>query len=182
MLRARTCLGIKKRIFGGEIVETAFWNNFQDRQRPIAQHADRKFAARNEFLNQQFCIKCGCISERPLEFVAFLHYVDSNRRSLPRRFYNNRQVESWATPWVYNFPLRRLDVLLAKFLLRSDLVEGEFAFLYTVTGVGHTALLQNCLDLTILAERAVQGDKREVNTIRQIKIFIPHIDFDNFNT
>ena len=70
------------------------------------------------------------------------------------------------------------------FLIESrfteNLVECKKAAPNPLTGIGHAALLQNLLDLAILAEGAVDHVVGEIHAGRERKAGVPHIDlFDD---
>src|SRR5207245_4295139 len=131
MLRARASLRIQERVLGIEIVKAALWNYFKNRQGLITEDTYRQFTARYKFFHQQFTIVLSGLFHRRIEFVFIFHDHDPNGRSLPRRFYYQRHRHLWTLTEVDHFPLRRDDVMLAKFCFGSNLFELSQAFFYT---------------------------------------------------
>ena len=70
--------------------------------------------------------------------------------------------------------------MLAKFFFRQNFVECREARLDSVTGVRHSALFQNFLELTVFAESSVNGDERKIDIFRKREVFITNIDIDDF--
>ncbi len=80
----------------------------------------------------------------------------------------------------HRLPFWRGHAVLAKFFLRSNLVEGEFTRLYIFTGVRDAAVLENFLHLAVFAERSMQGDECKIDIVRQLKILVAHIHIGDF--
>src|SRR5437867_1005409 len=95
VLRTAAGLRIQKRVLVREIIETSLGNDLKNRQCLIAQNSDGQFAARNEFLDQQFRIVLRSLDNRVSDRVGRLDDVNADGRSLSRRFDHKRWLHSW---------------------------------------------------------------------------------------
>ena len=59
-------------------------------------------------------------------------------------------------------------------------IERDPTLVDAIAGIGNTAVFQNLLDLTVLAEGPVNGEEDEVDILRELEILIPDIDLENF--
>ena len=91
MLRCAARARIEEWILVREIVEAAFRDDLDDRQREIAQHANRQLATGKEFLNQQAVVVLRRLAQRVVDLALLFHDVGADRRALLRRLYDKRQ-------------------------------------------------------------------------------------------
>ena len=73
VLRSTACIRVEERILVCEVVESAFRNDLQNRQRLMAQNANRQFATRNEFLHQQFAVVFQRLANRRIHLAFVPH-------------------------------------------------------------------------------------------------------------
>src|SRR5439155_22756649 len=85
VFRSAPRLRIEKWIFVGEIVNAAFGNDLENRQRLIAQNSDRQFATGDELFYQELAIEIARLGQRTLYLIRLLNNIDTDSRSLPRR-------------------------------------------------------------------------------------------------
>ncbi len=90
MLRARTRLRIEKWILSGEIVKAALGNDFENRERFVAENSNSEFAPRNKFFDKQFAIVFRRLHNRLLKLFWLLHDEDAHCRTLARRLDHDR--------------------------------------------------------------------------------------------
>src|ERR1700736_1235973 len=166
MLGARARLRIQERVLGIKVVKTALRNYFENRQGLITEDTYRQFAARYKFFHQQFAIVLRRLFQSRIELVFFSYDRDSNGGALSRGFYYQRQRHLWPLTRVDHFRFRRGDLVFEKLLLRQNLVECDSAFFNSVACVGHSASLQNLLELTILTQSSVDTLERKIDCCR----------------
>ena len=71
--------------------------------------------------------------------------------------------------------------MLPKIFFGANFVESYFAPIDTLASVRDPATFQNFLNLAIFTKGPVDGDEREVDIIRQLEVFVAHVDFHRFN-
>src|SRR5438067_6621173 len=112
MLSARASLRIQERVFGIEVVKTALWNYFENRQGLITEDTYRQFAARYKLFHQQFAIVLAGFFHRRIEIGFLFHNYDADGGTLTRRFHDQRHRNLWTLISIDNFPRRCDDVVL----------------------------------------------------------------------
>src|SRR4051794_39213897 len=95
-----------------------------------------------------------------------------NGRAFPRRLEHDRQSDARTSACLDNFPLRSRNFALIKPLFRLQLVERCLASVHTFAGVANATILQNLLELAILAKSSVNSIECHVDPIRQFEIVI----------
>ena len=102
--------------------------------------------------------------------------MDSDRRSLPRRFDDERNGNCRPLAIGDDLPVRCGYIVLPKRRFRANLVESQLALRDPISGIGDAALFQDALHLAVFTERSVERDEGEVDTGRQFEIRTFHID------
>src|ERR1700682_4916746 len=170
MFGATTRARIQKGILVREIVKTALWNDFQNRQRLLTENADGQLAAWNKLLDQEFTIVFASIRNRRINFPLILNDMHPDRRALPGRFDDERNGNRRALANRHDLPVRRGDIVLAKRLLGANLVEGQLTFRRAFTCVRDAAVFQDSLHLAIFTKGSVQRGEGEVDAVRQFEV------------
>src|SRR6266536_2493239 len=171
-------LRIQKRVLIVKVVKTALWNYFKNRQGLITKNTYRQLATRHKFFYQQFAIVLAGLRHRRIKFARVFYNHHANGRTLSRRLYHQGNRDRWLLADFDDFPVRSDDVVLAKFFFRQNFVECCAARLDSVTGVRHSALFQNFLELTIFAESSVNRNERKIDIFRKREVFITNIAND----
>ena len=71
--------------------------------------------------------------------------------------------------------------MFLKFFFGANLVEGDLARSDTFAGVSNAAALKNSLKVTIFAKGSVDRIERQIDIVRQLEVFVAHIDFHDFD-
>src|SRR6185369_6686253 len=96
------------------------------------------------------------------------------------RFDDDRQWNRRSLPWLDHFRWRRRYLVFPKFFFGANFVESYFAPIDTLASVRDPATFQNFLNLAIFAKRPVDRDEGEIDIVRQLEVFVAHIDFHRF--
>ena len=179
MLRATGSLRIKERILLVEVVETAPGNDFEHRQREIAKHSDGQFPTGNEFFDQKLVVVLGGFAQGRGELSFFLHDIDADSRSLAWRLDHAGERKCGLLADPDDFPMRRGHAVLSEHFFREGFVESEATLVDAFAGVRNAAILENLLQLSVFAEGAVDGEKRQFGVVRQNEVGILGVDFGN---
>src|SRR5262249_42064899 len=147
MFGIAAALRIQKRILRIEIIKAAFWNDLQNRQRQVAQNANRQFATGDVLLNQQLVVIARRLTQRPVDFAFFPDDEHTNGRALSGRLDDKRKRKCRLLVRADNFPAWCVDAVLSKFLLRGNFVERETAPVNALARVGDAAVLEDLLEL-----------------------------------
>src|SRR5205809_6224064 len=78
VLGAAASLRIQKRVLVVEVVKTALWNYFKNRQRLITENTYRQLAARHKFFYQQFPIVLAGRRYRRVKFAGGFYNHHAN--------------------------------------------------------------------------------------------------------
>ena len=159
----------------GVIVEAVERTDLDDGQRLVAEHADGQFAPADESLHQRAGVEFQRIGQRRGEFLA-----RGARRCVPT-----------LEPWLFGLTKSGSgSVTSSSAAARAGLPEWarraarNFSFVFSLSmamrlvvgvgaGEGNAARVENVLHLAVLAERAVQGEKREIGSGGQDEIRRP---------
>src|SRR5262249_49507285 len=120
--------------------------------------------------------------EPVLELIGALNNIDANRRALSWRLHYQGKRKSRSLIRTDDLPARSRNAGSFEFFLRFDFIEGNLALIYTISGVGNTAIFQNLLDLAVFAEGPMNGEEGDVDVRRELEIFIANIDLEDFRS
>ncbi len=63
----------------------------------------------------------------------------------------------------------------------TNFIERDPAFFDAVAGVGNAAVVENFLQLPVLAERSVNRNEGKTDIFRKLEVFVANIDINNLD-
>ena len=127
-------------------------------------------------LDQELVVELRGGGEGAVQFSFPLDDLNTDGRALARRFDHERQLQPRMFSNVNDLPIRRAHAVSAEFFLGGNFVESDLALGNAFARVSDSAVFQNLLQLSVLAEGAVDDVEGNLDVVRQCEVGIADID------
>src|SRR6476620_10184913 len=163
-------------VFVFVVVESLAGDDFDDRQGFVAENADSKFPSGKELFDEHLRAELKAVLKSGRQLRRVPDDVHANTRTLTRGLDYERKIQPGRLAGADHLPSTGGNPLFVESRLAEDLVESEMTAANPLTGVGHSPLLQDFLDLSVLAEGPVDHVIGEIHPRRKLQGTVPHID------